>query len=79
MSSYSLDLPNDLLEEIQQIAQASQLSLDQWVLNAIAQKLEAEKALRLFQSYAQKADFNRFDQILARVPDGKPMPGDELI
>ena len=79
MSSYSLDLPNDLLEEVQQVAQASQLSLDQWFLNAIAQKLENEKTQRLFQGYTQKADFEQFDRILARVPDVKPVPGDEWI
>jgi predicted transcriptional regulator len=79
MSSYSLNLPNELLEEIQQVAQASQLSMDQWVLNAIAQKLESEKTQQLFQRYAQQADFERFDQILARVPDVEPIPGDELI
>ena len=79
MSSYSLDLPKDLLEEIQQVAQANQLSIDQWFLNAIAHKLEAEKTQRIFQGYAQNADFDRFDQILAKVPDVEPMSGDELI
>lgn len=79
MSSYSLDLPKDLLEEIQQVAHASQLSLDQWFLNAIAHKLEVEKTQKVFQGYAQNADFDRFDRILAKVPDVEPMPGDELI
>ena len=79
MSLYSLDLPTELLEEIREVAQSSQLSIEQWFLGAIAQKLEAEKTQRLFQEYAQKANFDRFDQILTRVPDAVPIEGDELL
>jgi hypothetical protein len=79
MSLYSLELPTELLEEIQKVAQSSQLSIEQWFLGAIEQRLETEKTKNLFQKYAQKADFDRFDQILARVPDVDPIPGDELL
>ena len=79
MSLYPLDLPTELLEEVREVAQASQLSIEQWFLEAIAQRLAAEKTQRLFQDYARKADFDRFDQILSRVPEEVPMPGDELL
>jgi hypothetical protein len=79
MSSYSLELPNELLEEIQQMAQANQLSLEEWFLSAIAQRLALEKTQQQFQHYARPADFARFDQMMARVPDVAPLPGDELI
>jgi predicted transcriptional regulator len=78
MSSYSLNLSSDLLEEVQQLAQDDRLSLDQWLLSAIAQKIEAERTRKLFQSYAEKADVAKFNEILARVPDVPPIPGDEL-
>jgi predicted transcriptional regulator len=78
MSSYSLNLSSDLLEEVQQLAEADRLSLDQWLLSAIAQKIEAERTRKLFQSYAEKADVTKFNEILARVPDVPPIPGDEL-
>ncbi len=79
MSLYALDLPAEVLEEIRAVAQAHQLSVEEWFLGTIAQKLEAEKRLRLFQEYSQRVDFERFDQILSRVPDQKPMLGDELL
>jgi hypothetical protein len=79
MSLYSLELPKELLEEIQQMAQAKQLSLEEWFLSAIAQRLAVEKAQQRFQHYARKADLARFDQVMARVPDIAPLPGDELI
>ena len=41
----------------------------------MSQPLRSLSHLRLA---AQAADYDRFDQILARVPDVNPMPGDEL-
>ena len=79
MSLYPLDLPTELLEEVREVAQANQLSIEQWFLEAIAQRLAAEKTQRLFQDYARQADFDRFDQILSRVPEEVPMLGDELL
>jgi hypothetical protein len=79
MSLYALNLPAEVLEEIRAAAQAHQLSVEEWFLGTIAQKLEAEKRLRLFQEYSQKADFEKFDQILSRVPGQELMPGDELL
>jgi hypothetical protein len=78
MSSYELNLPSDLLEEVQRLALDGRESLDQWLLGAIAQRLETEKSLKILKQYASKADSERFREILARVPDVPPMPGDEL-
>jgi hypothetical protein len=78
MSRYKLNLPSDLLEELQRLALDGRESLDQWLLGAIAQRLEIEKSLKILQQYAAKADDVRFRKILARVPDVPPMPGDEL-
>jgi hypothetical protein len=78
MSSYELNLPSDLLEEVQRLAVDGRESLDQWLVGAIAQRLETEKSLKILKQYASKADDVRFREILARVPDVEPMPGDEL-
>jgi hypothetical protein len=53
--------------------------LEEWISGAIVQKVEWEKTQRVFQQYAAKADFVRFDALMARVPDVEPMPGDELL
>jgi biopolymer transport protein ExbD len=49
------------------------------LVSAIAQKLEQEKTRQIVAHYSRKADFDRFDQIMARVPDVEPVPGDELL
>jgi hypothetical protein len=41
-----------------------------------------EKALREYiqlNAWRNKADLDRFDEVLARVPDVDPVPGDELL
>jgi hypothetical protein len=78
MSSYPLQLPEELMQEVQRLAEVSQLKLDEWLIAAIAQKVEAERSLSSLRQAAQRADYDRFDQILARVADVEPMPGDEL-
>ena len=78
MSSYPLQLPNDLLEEIRQLANENDVSLDQWLIAAISEKVGAARTERLLRGYAARLDQAQFDQILARVPDVEPLPGDEL-
>ena len=48
-------------------------------LQAIAQKVEWEKTRGVFSHYAARADFERFDALMARVPNVDPLPGDELL
>ncbi len=79
MSHYPLQLPETLLKEIQRLAEENQVSIEQWLLSAVTDKIEAQKVVRLLQSYAEKADYNRFDEILESVPDIEPIAGDELI
>ena len=79
MSHYPLQLPDTLLKEIKRLAEENQVSIEQWLLSAVTEKIEAQKVVKLLQSYAQKADYNRFDEILKSVPDTEPITGDELV
>ncbi len=77
MSPYPLQLPEDLMQEVRRLAEANQVPLEQWLITAIAQKVEVERSLSRLHQAAQRAGYDRFDQILARVPDVEPLPGDE--
>lgn len=79
MNLNSLKLPADLLEAAKSMAAARQVSLEEWISGAIAQRLEWEKTQQVFQQYRDKADFEQFDRIMARVPDVEPIAGDELL
>jgi hypothetical protein len=78
MSSYPLQLPDGLLAEVRRLAADNQLSLDEWLLMAIAEKVGAERTSQLLRRYAENANYSRFDEILARVPDAQPLAGDEF-
>ncbi|MEC4812205.1 MAG: CopG family transcriptional regulator [Scytonema sp. PMC 1069.18] len=78
MSSYPLELPEELMQEVRRLAQVNQVPLEQWLIAAIERRVAAERSLSHLSFAAQAADYERFDQILARVPDVNPMPGDEL-
>ncbi|MBD2775371.1 CopG family transcriptional regulator [Iningainema tapete] len=78
MSSYPLQLPEELMQEVRRLAQMNQVPPEQWLIAAIKRHVAAEQSLSHLWLAAKSADYDRFDQILARVPDVNPMPGDEL-
>ena len=78
MSSYPLQLPEELMQEVRHLAEVNQIPIEQWLIAAIAQQVEIERALALLRQATRAADYERFDQILTRVPDIEPLPGDEL-
>lgn len=78
MSSYPLQLPEELMQEVRRLAQMNQVPPEQWLIAVIERHIAAEQSLSHLWLAAQAADYDRFDQILARVPDVNPMPGDEL-
>jgi hypothetical protein len=69
MSHYALELPEALLQEAQEVAQAAQISLDEFVLAAIAEKIAAARA-----------DPQAFLAVLERLKQaaGPVVEGDEL-
>jgi hypothetical protein len=78
MANYPLSIPSELLEEIHQLADENKMSLNQWLLSAITEKINATRTQRLLEGYARQVNEAHFQQILARVPDVPPLPGDEL-
>ncbi|MBD2326718.1 CopG family transcriptional regulator [Alkalinema sp. FACHB-956] len=78
MSVYSLELPNELLAQVQQLAAEKQLSLEQWMLLAISEKVKAEQSFAVMRAYASRANDAAFEAVMAKVPDVPPMVGDEL-
>jgi hypothetical protein len=78
MSSYPLELPEELMQEVRRLAHMNQVPLEQWLITVIERHVATERSLSHLWEAAQAANYDRFDQILARVPDVNPMPGDEL-
>jgi len=81
MKPYALRLPDDLHQKAVQIAQEEDISLNQFFLYAIASKV-GEIEARTFLARRAAGDPEQVHQaaldVLDRLPDRPPLPGDEL-
>lgn len=78
MSSLSLRLPDSLHRKIRQLAEQDDISINQFIATAVAEKAAALLTVEYLEERARRADPKLVDRILSRVPDVPPDPGDEL-
>lgn len=78
MSQFALRLPNSLHGYAKEVAQQDEISLNQFIVTAVAEKLSAMRTEEFFRERAAKAKPSRLDKILSKVPDTIPLKGDEL-
>ena len=78
MSSLSLRLPDSLHDKIRELAEQDDVSINQFIATAVAEKAAALLTVRYLEDRARRADPRVFDRILARIPDVEAMSGDEL-
>jgi hypothetical protein len=78
MSSLSLRLPDSLHRKVRQLAQEDDISINQFIATAVAEKAAALLTVEYLEERGRRADPKLFDRILRRVPDVPPDPGDEL-
>jgi hypothetical protein len=45
MSSYPLELPEELMQEVRRLAEVNQVPLEQWLITAIKRHVAAERSL----------------------------------
>lgn len=76
---YPLQLPESLKEAATRLAKEDGVSLNQWIVAAVAQKIGAvESAAEFLKRRAEGADLERMLQLLNRAPDAPPERDDEL-
>jgi hypothetical protein len=80
MRHYAVELPEALVHEAQAVAQAAQLSLDEFVRAAIAEKIAAARTAQYVRTRAVRADPQAFLAVLERIKQaaGPVVEGDEL-
>lgn len=77
-ATYPLKLPRSIKEAAARLAREDGVSLNQWIASAVAQKVgAAETAAEFFARRVEGHDLAALDDVLARVPDHAPEPGDE--
>ena len=78
MSALSLRLPDSIHRHIKEIANQEGVSINQFILTAVTEKVSAIMTEEYLAERANRADREAFRAILDNVPDREPLPGDEL-
>jgi post-segregation antitoxin (ccd killing protein) len=78
MSSLNVQLPNSLYQALQTLAQQDGISVDQFVATAVAEKISALATETYLEELAQRGTRNKYEAVLAKVPDVEPEHYDQL-
>ena len=80
MSNFALRLPDDIKQEATRQAQAQGVSLNQYLVSAVASRVGAQaEATRYFAARAARVQPGTAKEILARVGQGVPPREDDRI
>ena len=78
MSSLSLRLPESLHQKLRELAEREDVSINQFIAIAVAEKTAALLTVDYLEARGQRANTKLVDRVLRRVPDVPPITGDEL-
>ncbi|MBI3987114.1 MAG: toxin-antitoxin system HicB family antitoxin [Lentisphaerae bacterium] len=78
MSALNLRLPNSVHRHIRDISSQEGVSINQFILAAVSEKISAIMTEDYITERAKKAKSGAFKRILDRVPHRPPLPGDEI-
>ena len=78
MSNYALRVPESLMEYARLVAQEEKVSMNQFFVTAIAEKVAALKTESYFKERQARGEPAGFDAWLAASPDVAPLQDDAL-
>jgi hypothetical protein len=78
MSTFSLTLPESLYKQVCKLAQQDGISVDQFIATAVAEKLAVFMTVEYLQERAKRGSREKFEAVLAKVPDVEPEEYDRL-
>jgi hypothetical protein len=78
MSTLSVNIPESLRRRAQALAQDDGIPLDQFIATALAEKVAVLDADDYIRERAARGSREKFDAILAKVPDVEPEEHDRI-
>ncbi len=78
MSTISLRLPNYLHKTIRELAKEEKVSINQFIVLAVAEKMSALMTEGYLEKRAARGDRANFEAAMAKVPDVEPEEYDKL-
>ncbi|MBK5913489.1 hypothetical protein [Rhodocyclus purpureus] len=77
MANYALRVPESLFAYARQVAEEEHVSMNQFFVTAIAEKVSALKTEAYFRERQSRGDLSAFDAWLEASPEAAPLVGDE--
>lgn len=78
MSTISLRLPDSLHKQVRKLAKQENVSINQLITLALAEKLSALVTEEYLDERARRGDRRKFRRAMAKVPKAKPEEYDRL-
>jgi hypothetical protein len=78
MSAINVRLPESLHEVIRDLAKEDNISINQFITLAVAEKVAALKTEEYLNERAKRGSRAKFEALLAKVPDVEPDEEDRL-
>lgn len=78
MSTISLRLPNSLHKHVKDLAKKENISINQFIATALAEKMSALLTDEYLENRAQQGTRQKFERALAKVRDVEPIEEDKF-
>ena len=78
MSAFSIRLPKMMHEQVRELAQEEGISINQFVLLALAEKISALQTINYLEERARRGSREQLLAILDKAPDVEPEDNDRL-
>ena len=78
MNTISLNLPESLHQRVKELAEKDRISIDQFVISAIAEKITAFMTQDYLEERAQRGSKEKFERAMAKIPVIEPEEYDKL-
>lgn len=79
MTALTVRLPNSVHQKIKELAERDDISVNQFIASAAAEKMASVMTLDYLKAEAAKASRGDFERYLSGVPDTPAQPGDERV
>jgi hypothetical protein len=77
--AYPLRLPLSLKVAVEKLSKQDGMTINQFILTAVAEKVSALQTVDFFTERKARADMKAFKRIMTRAGGEPPQPGDELL
>ena len=77
MTALTIRLPNSVHQKIKELAARDDISVNQFIASAAAEKMASVMTLDFLKAEAKKGKWSDFENYLGAVPDAPAQAGDE--